>query len=69
MMLFELDNKQMEKYINWYNKHKQNCSLHQKDGAIGGRESFVFTPTGLGIIIKVKCACGGELDLTDYENW
>jgi hypothetical protein len=38
-------------------------------GAIGGRIKFQFTTTGLGIIAIVKCACGEEVDLTDYDSW
>ena len=26
-------------------------------------------PTSLGTIEKVKCHCGEELDVTDYESW
>jgi len=36
---------------------------------IGGRISYEFTPTGLGIIEVVKCTCGSKLDLTDYNTW
>lgn len=68
-MVFELDNEQVEKYYVWFNHHKNNCPLYMIDGAIGGRETFYFTPTGLGVIVKVKCACGEELDLTNYEEW
>jgi hypothetical protein len=38
-------------------------------GAIGGAYSYVFTPTGIGIVFKVKCSCGEVLDLTDYDSW
>jgi hypothetical protein len=34
-------------------------------GAIGGAYTFEFTPTGIGMVVKVKCADGTELDLTD----
>lgn len=40
-----------------------------KIGAIGGRISYQFTPTGLGNILVVKCACGDKLDLTNSDNW
>ncbi len=39
-------------------------------GAIGGRYTYSFTPTGIGTIVKVHDAISKEtLDLTDYENW
>lgn len=38
-------------------------------GAIGGAISYIFAPTSLGVVVKVKCACGKELDVSDYEGW
>lgn len=38
------------------------------EGAIGGGITYSFTPTGLGIIIKVE-SYGQVLDLTDYGSW
>lgn len=38
-------------------------------GAIGGAYTWEFTPTGLGTVTKVRCSCGEELDLTDYDSW
>jgi hypothetical protein len=49
----------------------RHCAFHKtaNQGAIGGRLTYCFTPTNLGTIIKIKCACGEELDLTNYESW
>lgn len=69
IMLFSIPKEKVIKFNDWNNKHKEKCPLYMKDGAIGGRLTFTFTPTGLGEIVKVKCACGEELDLTDYEGW
>jgi hypothetical protein len=38
------------------------------EGAIGGGLTYSFTPTGLGIVIKVE-SYGQVLDLTDYGSW
>ena len=39
-------------------------------GAIGGGVTYSFTPTSLGVVVKVKEAhTGKELDLTDYDSW
>ncbi len=39
-------------------------------GAIGGRYTYQFTPTNIGLIIKIEDVLGKEtLDLTDYEDW
>lgn len=39
-------------------------------GAIGGSLTFSFTPTGLGVVVKVTDAHTSEtIDLSDYEDW
>ena len=71
-MKFELTEEQQKKYKEWADTHE--CPYRTQDelryvGAIGGADVFCFTPTGLGVITKVKCACGAEIDLTDYDLW
>ena len=43
-----------------------NCG---SKAAIGGALTYEFTPTSLGTVVKIKCHCGKELDVSDYENW
>lgn len=38
-------------------------------GTIGGNLTYMFTPTSLGVIEKVKHASGEILDITDYSSW
>lgn len=38
------------------------------EGAIGGGVTYEFTPTSIGVVMKVKYA-EFELDLTDYATW
>jgi len=38
-------------------------------GAIGGSLTYLFTPTSLGVILKVQHANGAELDVTEYNDW
>lgn len=38
-------------------------------GAIGGNISYMFTPTSLGTIAVILCACGHKLVLTDFSAW
>ena len=66
-MIFALDEDMDEEFAFWDKNHK--CKLKEECGAIGGRLTFSFTPTGLGTITKVKCACGEEVDFSDYEEW
>ena len=61
---FYLTKEKNQRYINW------KASLPQKYfGAIGGSYSFIFTPTSLGDIVKVKRCDGYEIDLTDYDSF
>lgn len=67
-MKFDLDLKEIQQLSEWDLDH-QECK-NSNVGAIGGRLQFSIVPTGLGTILKVKCAvCGKELDLTDYSEF
>jgi hypothetical protein len=53
-----------------------DCTYWQPDengmlpqGAAGGAITYTFTPTMIGLVIKVQCACGAEEDVTDYDEW
>lgn len=37
--------------------------------AIGGILTYLITPTSLGEVYKLRCACGKEEDITDYSCW
>jgi len=64
---FELDEAETQKFEAWKREQKE------KDPHIataGERWTFMFTPTGLGTIIRVKDELlKEEIDLTDWENW
>ena len=59
---FGLSKKEYDKYNAW---RKSKGEIYV--GAIGGAYEFCFIPTGIGTMVKVKCADGTELDLTDYD--
>ena len=55
-------------------KHDTTCPLFnnatpagQNYSAIGGRLTYQFTYTNMGRITKVLCACGADIDLTEYD--
>jgi hypothetical protein len=55
---------QHEQYMNW------RKALPKVDyGTTGGGYTFMFTPTGLGDIIKVRRDDGYEIDLTEIDKW
>jgi len=60
---FTLSKEQLEKYERWREAKPKEVYV----GAVGGAYSFVFTPTGIGVIVVVKCADGTELDLTEWK--
>lgn len=66
-ILFSLNQIQTENVKKWKKVHK--CSPIHSGGAIGGQFSYIFTPTTLGTIQSIKCACGEALDLTSYDEW
>lgn len=71
--MFSYTEEQIKKLKEWQDNH--NCKLSDDPnfpgekaiGAIGGRFTHLFTPTSLGVIEKVKCGCGAEIDLTNYD--
>lgn len=68
---FSLDQDEAKKFEDWKRKHDKSCRYAKRGscGAIGGRFDYCFAPTSLGIVVKVQCACGSEVDLTDYQSW
>ncbi len=64
-MKFELNNVEIENLKRFDNEHE--C-MNKYAGAIGGRLSFVFTPTSIGSMVEVKCnICKRVEDITDYD--
>lgn len=68
-MGFSLTREQEKRYNEWKIKHDRVCPLKGNEGAIGGRITFCFTGTSLGQIVNVKCGCGEEICLNDFEDW
>jgi len=68
-MEFKLTGQELVNFHEWNDQHKLNCEMNNTIGAIGGRLTFSFTPTGLGTAIKVQCVCGDEKDCTDIDCW
>ena len=52
-------------------KHNKDCVIYNGGvhAAIGGRISYYFTPTGLGMACGVQCACGWSKECTDVSDW
>jgi len=69
LKIFELKPYAVAKLTKWVYNHKCEYTIHpEKLGAVGGRFTYIFTPTSIGIFVKVKCCCGEECDLTNVES-
>ena len=63
---FSLTPEQSDRIREWMSGH--DCTI-ENAGAIGGKFTFCFTQTSIGIGEAVKCACGQEIDVTEYDLW
>ncbi len=70
-LCYQLGKEELAKLEVWLEDHNKTCSLAkvENQGAIGGRLTYYFTETGLGVVVKVLCACGASCDLSDYDSW
>jgi len=66
MLTFSLDGLAQDKLAEWYKEHDPVCRI-QYAGAAGGKLTYTFTPNNLGLVTKVICACGEEVDVSDYD--
>lgn len=65
---FTLTKEQVQEAREWTSKHNEEVHKNRSAGAIGGRYTYKFTPTGLGTFASVVCSCGAECDLSkDYD--
>ncbi len=69
--MFSLTEKENEDLQKWLKKHDKKCRFANPmmQGAIGGKLTYMFTPTSLGVITKVRCSCGNEKCISDFTDW
>ena len=63
--MFNLTDDEKLRIDKWRRKHK--CKV--RVATIGGRLTYCFTPTGIGVLAKVKCSCGKKIHLRDSKDW
>lgn len=56
---FPISDDEQKKIDQWMKNHAHPC------GAIGGAHSYIFTPTSIGTVGKIKCVCGEEFTFVD----
>lgn len=71
---FTINDKKWNEMVEWQEEHvlekhsyidENGKKCPKLSGAIGGRFSYVFVPTSIGIFAKCKCGCGEEFDITE----
>lgn len=68
-MSFELTDSEREKVRSWIDQHQKDHPM-KSTGAIGGRWTYMFTPTSIGVAKRISCCvCNEECDVTDYDQW
>ncbi len=60
---FEINGADVKKLKRFERQHK-NCPM----GMEGGKFSYTFIPTGLGLAITAKCSCGQQLLLGNFMD-
>ena len=63
---FCVSDKEWKRIKKWQKTHEKACAASES-GAIGGRYSYIFLPTSIGIIGTVKCVCGKEFCFKELE--
>lgn len=52
-----------------YREFIESHDLHNSSGEYVEKTSFQFTHTSIGTVVRVKCACGHNEDISDYDSW
>lgn len=71
---FTLDPAELSKLHTWMAEQDAKLITEGRDpkevGAIGGRYTYCFTPTGIGCVVVVHDdLTDSQLDVTDYSTW
>jgi hypothetical protein len=61
--MISLSPKEMDKLVNLWEFHRSDCD-HKGDMKIELRSGG-----GIGTVVMAVCACGKEMDATDYFSW
>ena len=71
MLKFEMDEQESERATKYIKEHDKTCKIKNSNvqPAIGGRITYTFTPTGLGMACGVMCDCGWSKECTNVDHW
>lgn len=57
---FPISEEEEKSIDNWIDEHEKKCKGGH--GAVGGKYTYHFIPTSIGVIGTIKCSCGKEFD-------
>jgi hypothetical protein len=67
VLKFSLSDKERETATKWQTEHQEKCGPFKE--VTGARWQFSFTPTGIGVLVHVRCLkCQEEYDCTYYPT-
>lgn len=67
---FDLEGSELRAADAWVAEHRRDAHGGAwPEMVIGGALTYGFTSTSLGDVIVVRCYCGAEKDVTDYDLW
>jgi hypothetical protein len=75
---FTIHDTELALFEKFKEEHEKTCVYHGDTMANPGHIRYFtptsaytifFKPTGVGDGVHVKCLCGAEVDITDYELW
>lgn len=62
--------KKVAKLLKKAGKQMGQKGLYVESSSIGGQYEYIFVPTSIGMVLKVKNLLTGDIvDLTDYNTW
>jgi hypothetical protein len=72
--MFQLDESQSKRLLKWLKEQEVKAEEMQGKkpyyGCSGGVLTYMFTPTTIGLVVKVEHGYTKEtIDLSDYDSW
>ena len=65
---FPMTEEEVQKAEKWMKEHDESVHKDKSSGAIGGRYTYEFTPTSIGVFCGLRCSCGASVTLTDFNT-
>jgi hypothetical protein len=64
-LTFTLASKEMDKLVHLWEFHRNGVNFCKHKGDV----KINFLSSGIGTAVVATCACGKDMDITDYHSW